>query len=85
MNIDDLNNPSVSEMSEEELRELLTNIRSNRRKQPDSKTTKSKTSGSKKNSGGSKKKDAKTKMLENLSAEERRKLLEELSNENGSS
>lgn len=81
MNIDDLNNPSVSEMSEEELLEHLNKIRSNRRKQPQAKSKSAQTGGKK----TSKKKDSKQKLLENLTAEERRKLLEELKDENGSS
>lgn len=83
MNIDDLNNPSVSEMTEEELLERLNSIRSNRRKQPESKS-KSKGQG-KKTTPASKKKDAKTKLLENMTAEERQKLLEELKNEDDGS
>lgn len=76
-NIDDLNKPSISEMSEEELLELLGNIRSNRRKQPEK--SKKKTSG-----GGSKKskKSSTSKLIENLTAEERQKLLDELGGKN---
>lgn len=70
-NIDDLNNPSLSEMSEEQLLELLGRIRSNRRKQP-KKQTKS-TSGRKE-----KKQNTATKMLKNMTNEEREKLLIEL-------
>ena len=72
MNIDDLNK-SISEMSDDELYETLKTIRSNRRK-PEQ-TTKTKTKSKSKSKS---KKDSFAKMLENLSSDERKKLLEEL-------
>jgi hypothetical protein len=69
-NIDDLNK-SITEMPDEELYELLGSIRSNRRKQPEKTAKPKKKNGSKKNSV--------TKMVENMTAEERQKLIEELS------
>lgn len=72
MNIDDLNQ-SISEMNDEELYNLLNNIRSSRRKQPEKKVKKQTKTKSKKSPS--------TKLLETLSKEEKQKLLEELANE----
>lgn len=72
MNQDDLQNKSISEMSDEELYELLKQNRSNRRKQPEKPAKKQKASGGKKKSDGMKE------ILKNLSPEEQQKLLNDL-------